>query len=295
MAKQPRTIGGRVVAITGGARGIGKATAAALVREGASVAIGDVDVALAKSTAEELGPSVRAYPVDVTSRPSFAEFLDSVERDLGPLDVLVNNAGIMPIGALLEEDDATAHRLVDINVHGVIYGVKEALPRMLARGSGHVVNLASVAGKAGFPHLATYCATKHAVVGLSESMRAELRGTAIELTCVMPALVNTELTSGVDAGRGVHKAEPEDVADSIVEALRQPRFEVYVPRSVGRIKRFLDFMPRSAAEALGRLLDSDKVMARADMAGRAAYERRIAGAEPTPLEPAEDPAEQKVA
>jgi NADP-dependent 3-hydroxy acid dehydrogenase YdfG len=287
MAKQPRTVSGRVVAITGGARGIGKATAAALVREGASVAIGDVDLALAESTAEELGPSVRAYPVDVTSRPSFAEFLDSVERDLGPLDVLVNNAGIMPIGALLEEDDATAHRLVDINVHGVIYGMKEALPRMLARGSGHVVNLASVAGKAGFPHLATYCATKHAVVGLSESMRAELRGTAIELTCVMPSLVNTELTSGIRAGRGVDKVEPEDVAAAIVGALREPRFEVYVPRSVGRIKRFFDFMPRRIAEALGRVLDADKLMVQADMATRAGYERRIAEPEAEQLETSE--------
>jgi NAD(P)-dependent dehydrogenase (short-subunit alcohol dehydrogenase family) len=295
MARPTRTLHGRTVAITGGARGIGKATAAALIRAGARVAIGDLDVELARGTAEELGPDVRAYDLDVTSRPSFGGFLDAVERDLGPLDVLVNNAGIMPISPLLEEDDATAIRLLDINVHGVIFGMKEALPRMLPRGGGHVVNLASVAGKAGFPHLATYCATKHAVVGLSEAMRAELRGTGIEFTCVMPALVNTELTSGVQAGRGVHKAEPEDVADAIVEALRQPRFEVYVPRSVGRIKRFLDFMPRSAAEALGRMLDSDKVMARADMTGRAAYERRIAGAEPTPLEPAEDPAEQKVA
>src|SRR3954452_3893074 len=281
MAKQPRTIGGRVVAITGGARGIGKATAAALVREGASVAIGDVDLALAQSTAEELGPSVRAYPVDVTSRPSFAEFLDWVERDLGPLDVLVNNAGIMPIGALLEEDDATAHRLVDINVHGVIYGVKEALPRMLARGSGHVVNLASVAGKAGFPHLATYCATKHAVVGISEALRSELRDSGIEFTCVMPSLVNTELTSGVKAGRGVKKAEPEDVADAIVDALRVPTFDVYAPKSVGRISAAAPPVPpfavsaprwvgrisavmymlrRAGREAIGRALDADKVM-----------------------------------
>ncbi|MFL5913974.1 MAG: SDR family oxidoreductase [Gaiellaceae bacterium] len=282
MAKQARAIGGRVVAITGGARGIGKATAAALVREGATVAIGDIDVALAQSTAEGLGPNVSAYHVDVTRRPSFADFLNSVERDLGPLDVLVNNAGIMPIGSLLEEDDDTAHRLVDINVHGVINGVKEALPRMLAHGSGHVVNLASVAGKAGFPHLATYCATKHAVVGLSESMRAELRGTAIEVTCVMPSLVNTELTSGIRAGRGVDKVEPEDVAAAILGALREPRFEVYVPRSVGRIKRFFDFLPRPLAEALGRVLDADKLMVQADMGTRAAYERRIAQAEEEP-------------
>ena len=295
MAKAARTLERRTVAITGGARGIGKATAAALVRAGARVAIGDLDVALARSTAEELGSGVRAYELDVTSRPSFAAFLDAVERDVGPLDVLVNNAGIMPISPLLDEDDATAVRLLDINVHGVIFGMKEALPRMLPRGGGHVVNLASVAGKAGFPHLATYCATKHAVVGLSEAMRAELSDTGIEITIVMPALVNTELTSGVQAGRGVRKAEPEDVADAIVEALRRPRLEVYVPSSVGRIKRFLELLPRPAAEAVARFFESDKVMVRADMAGRAAYERRIADSEPTPLETSDEQDRERVA
>src|SRR3954465_7683136 len=212
MAKQAKSLNGRVVAITGGARGIGKATAAALVREGARVGIGDVDSTLAEQTAAELGGSVRAYALDVTSRPSFAAFLDGVERDLGPLDVLINNAGIMPVGPFLEEDDASAIRQFDINVHGVIFGMKEALPRMLKRGSGHVVNLASVAGKGGFPHLATYRSTKHAGCGLSGAVRAELRGTCIEFTCVMPSLVNTELTSGLKAGRRIKKAEIEQMA-----------------------------------------------------------------------------------
>jgi NAD(P)-dependent dehydrogenase (short-subunit alcohol dehydrogenase family) len=287
MAKQAKSLNGRVVAITGGARGIGKATAAALVREGARVGIGDVDVALAEQTADELGPNVRSYELDVTSRPSFAAFLDSVESDLGPLDVIVNNAGIMPVGPFLEEDDASAVRQFDINVHGVMFGMKEALPRMLGRGSGHVVNLASVAGKGGFPHLATYCGTKHAVVGLTESLRGELQDSGIEFTCVMPALVNTELTSGVKAGRGVKKAEPEDVADAIVDALKVPRFDVFVPRSVGGINKFMTMLPRAGREAIAHFLQADKVMVNADMRGRAAYEQRAARSEPTPLETAD--------
>src|SRR3954453_18638169 len=97
MAKQPKSLDGRVVAITGAARGIGKATAAALVRQGAKVAIGDVDVQLAQATADELGEDVRAYKLDVTKRPSMVAFLDAAERDLGPLDVMINNAGIMPV------------------------------------------------------------------------------------------------------------------------------------------------------------------------------------------------------
>src|SRR5947209_2241709 len=282
MAKQLRPLSGRVVAITGGARGIGRATAAALVTAGARVGIGDIDAALARDTAAALGPAVRAYELDVTSRSSFAAFLDGVEADLGPLDVLVNNAGIMPVAPFLDESDAAAIRQVDINLHGVMFGMKEALPRMVARGSGHVVNLASVAGKAGFPHLATYCATKHAVVGVSEAVSRELEGRGIDFTCVMPALVNTELTAGVAAGRGVKKTEPEDVAAAIVDTLRQPRFEVYVPRVVGTINKVMSVLPRRGREAVGRLLEADKVMVRADMSGRGAYERRVAADEPVP-------------
>src|SRR4051795_4600363 len=284
MAKEPRSLNGRVIAITGGARGIGKATAAALVREGARVGIGDIDAELAQRTADELGNGVRAYGLDVTSRPSVSEFVDSVERDLGPLDVMINNAGIMPVGPFAEESDASAVRQLDINVHGVLFGMKEALPRMLPRRSGHIVNLASVAGKGGFPHLATYCASKHAVVGLTEAVRGEHRPNGIEFTLVMPAMVNTELTAGVKAGRGVEKAEPEDVADAIVEALQLDRFEVYVPEAVGRISKIMNMMPRRAAEAIGHYLEADQVMVQADMSGRKAYEERVANSEPTPLE-----------
>jgi NAD(P)-dependent dehydrogenase (short-subunit alcohol dehydrogenase family) len=287
MAKQPKSLNGRVVAITGGARGIGKATAHALVREGARVAIGDLDVDLARKTAEELGSGVRAYELDVTSRPSVAAFLDSVESDIGPLDVMVNNAGIMPITPFLEETDASAVRQLDINVHGTMFGMKEALPRMLGRRSGHVVNLASVAGKNGFPYLATYCASKHAVIGMTEAVRGEFAKSGIEFTLVMPAMVDTELTAGVKAGRGVEKAKPEDVADAIVDALKLPKLDVYVPKAVGRIGKVMTMMPRSVAEKIGHLLEADTVMVKADMSGRRAYEERVANSEPTPLETAD--------
>src|SRR3954469_3954866 len=291
LAKQARDLNGRVVAITGGARGIGRATAEALLRAGARVAIGDIDAELARRTAAEINADSRAYHLDVTSRPSFATFLDSVEHDLGPLDVLVNNAGIMPVGAFLEESDAAAVRQLDINVHGVLFGMKEALPRMLPRRTGHVVNLASVAGKGGFPHLATYCATKHAVIGATEALRMEHRNSGVEFSCVMPALVDTELTSGVKAGRGLKKARAEDVADAIVDVLREPRFDVFVPREVVYISKFMALLPRRGAEAVARLLEADKLMVQADMGGRAAYEQRVAHSEPSPLETADPAAE----
>lgn len=280
MAREARSLRGKVVAITGGARGIGKATAKALVREGAKVAIGDLDRELAEQTAAELGSDALALELDVTRRDSFEGFLDQVEERLGSLDVLVNNAGIMPLGQLVDEDDLTAQRMIDINVHGVLFGTKLALSRMQRRGSGHLVNIASQAGKGGFPGGATYCGTKHFVVGLSEAVRAELRGSGIEVSCVMPAVVNTELGSGLPETRAIKKLEPEDVAAAIVDALQRPRFDVWVPRESVGVYKLMQLLPRGAREGLGRLLKADKVLADADHGVRASYEDRAAHSEP---------------
>jgi NADP-dependent 3-hydroxy acid dehydrogenase YdfG len=276
MAKVTRSLAGQVVAITGGARGIGRATAAALITQGARVAIGDIEAPLAEGTAQELGGGTIGLPLDVTNRDSFDAFLTEVESRLGPLDVLINNAGIMPIGVFVEETDATAHRMIDINLHGVIYGSKLALERFLPRGRGHLVNIASAAGKAGFPGGATYCATKHAVVGLTEAIRAEIRDTDIWTSVVMPIVVHTELGSGLPETRGFKAVEPEDVAAEIVEALQTGRFEVFVPRSVGRLFRAQALIPRRAMEAMARVLKGDQVLMQPDHGARAAYEARMA-------------------
>ena len=290
MAKVPRSLAGQVVAITGGARGIGRATAAALIAQGARIAIGDIDASLAERTAQELGNGTIGLALDVTDRASFATFLDEVESRLGPLDVLINNAGIMPVGQFVDETDATAKRMIDINLSGVIFGSKLALERFLPRGRGHIVQIASAAGKAGFPGGATYCATKHAVVGLSEAIRAEIHGTNVEISVVMPVGVNTELYSGLPAPRGFKTAEPEDVANAIVEALQTGRYEVFVPKSVGAVFRLNALMPRKATEAIGRFLKGDQVLSHPDHVARAAYEARmqesVALAEQEPPAPA---------
>ncbi len=276
MAKAPQPLGGKVVAITGGARGIGRATAQALIAHGARVAIGDIDAALAEQTAAELGSGTAGLPLDVTDRTSFDRFLQDAEQRLGPLDVLINNAGIMPIGPFIEETDATAKTLVDINIHGVIFGSKLALERFLPRGSGHLVNIASAAGKSGFPGGATYCATKHAVVGLSEAIRAEVRDTDIGVSVVMPVVVNTQLGSGLPETRSFKVVEPEDVAGAIVEALQYNRYEVYVPKSTKALFRMKALMPVRVMEAVGRALKGDQVLANPDHARRAQYEQRMA-------------------
>jgi NADP-dependent 3-hydroxy acid dehydrogenase YdfG len=282
MARAPRTLDGRVVAITGAARGIGRATVRACVRAGMRVAIGDLDLQTAERTAADVGAATIAIELNVCDRASLARFLDETERRLGPLDVLVNNAGIMQLGAFAEEDDATARRQVEINVHGVIHGMKEALPRMLARGSGHIVNIASTAGKVGFAGAATYCGTKHFVVGVSEAVRAELRTTAIELTCILPGVVNTELSAGVPEARFVRHIDPADVADAVVDALRRPRFEVFVPRRIAPLTRLGAVAPRSVRDGFGRLLALDRVRGRPDAAARRAYEQRAAQSDGAP-------------
>jgi NAD(P)-dependent dehydrogenase (short-subunit alcohol dehydrogenase family) len=274
MAKQRRSLSGKVVAITGGARGIGKATAEALVRRGSRVAIGDVDLALAEETAAGLGGGSVALPLDVGDRASFEAFLAEAEHQLGPIDVVINNAGIMPVTPFVEESEDSFRRQIEINLIGVIHGTQLAMERMLPRNSGHIVNIASQAGKAGFPGIATYSATKHAVVGLSEAVRQELRGRAVEISCVMPTVVNTELTAGVGQ-KWVKPVEATDVAEAIVDALEAPRFDVYVPKANGALLRAGALMPRAAAEAVSRAMGTDKLMTEVDHGARAAYEERV--------------------
>jgi short-subunit dehydrogenase len=282
MARQPRILAGETAAITGAARGIGRATAQALTRKGMRVAIGDLDLETARATASELGPTAVALELDVTDRDSFRAFLNDTEEQLGPVDVLINNAGIMPIGRFIDEDDLTAQRMIDINLHGVIIGMKLALERMLPRGHGHIVNISSQAGKFPTPGGATYSATKHAVVGLTESVRGEVRlmDADIKLSYVMPYVVNTELGGGLGHARGFKNLEPSEVADAIVDALEHGTVEVWVPKSAKPRIVLAMLAPRRVAEGIAHAVRADRVLADADADARRAYELRAAASEP---------------
>jgi NAD(P)-dependent dehydrogenase (short-subunit alcohol dehydrogenase family) len=272
-----RDLTGKVVVVTGGARGIGAATTRALHAAGARVAIGDLDLDVAERTAKEVG-DVLALRLDVTDHAGYTAFLDEVEGALGPIDVLINNAGIMPVHEFELEPAASIDRQLAINVRAVIHGCQEAIRRMKPRGQGHIVNIASAAGKFGFPGVATYCASKHAVVGLSEALHLELHGTGIEVSCVMPAIVRTELANGVRDNPLMKSSNPEDVADAIVDALRRPRFDVFVPRSMAGMNRFFRVLPRGPVEAFARAIKADtSLMQAAHSPERAAYEKRVSG------------------
>ncbi len=272
-----RNLTGKVVAITGAARGIGLATAKAFLREGARVAISDIDEIALKDVADDLGPDCLGVQADVTDATSLRSFIDAVEDQLGPLDVMVNNAGIMPTGALLDEGEAIARKTMEINVLGVITGTKRALESMVPRGRGVIVTLASMAGETPAPGLATYNASKFGALGFTLATRAEFAPHGIDVVAVLPAFVNTELTSGTTGVAGISNVEPEDVADAIVAAVRssRPRAKVYVPRTAGAIVRTGVLMPEAVQRLLTRLFKADTVMLDYDPEARRAYHDRI--------------------
>ncbi|MGW5141416.1 SDR family oxidoreductase [Nocardia beijingensis] len=274
---EAKQIRGKVVVITGGARGIGFATATTLQALGAQIAIGDID----ETTVKESG-TARGFEfygkLDVTDHDSFDGFLDEVERTLGPIDVLINNAGIMPTGRVVDEPDPLTRRILDINVYGVILGSKLALRRMLPRGGGHIINIASLAGETHIPGLATYNASKHAVLGFTDTLREEYRGTGVRFSSVLPTLTNTELGSGVTAPKLLRAAEPEEIADAVAKLIVAPKSKVRVTAVAGFISQFVGLLPEALGDGIGRALGSGRAfLDDVDADKRKAYEERARG------------------
>jgi NAD(P)-dependent dehydrogenase (short-subunit alcohol dehydrogenase family) len=271
----PVNLQGAVVAITGGARGIGLAIAEALSAAGARVSLGDVDVALAKKEAKRLGAF--AHVLDVRKRDSFAEFLRATTAALGPVTVLVNNAGIMPMGSFLDEDPALSDAQIDINFRGVLIGMQSALPAMIASGHGHIVNVASLCGRFALPGAAVYCGTKFAVVGMTETVAAEYRDSGVNFTVIMPSAVRTELISGSDtASRGLPVVSPEEVAAAVVHSIQAPRLFVAVPGYMETARTVYDMLPERVRDMGRRLIDDHRLLKKLDRKAHASYDQRIA-------------------
>lgn len=268
---------GRRVAVTGGAQGIGRAIGEALIAAGASVALGDVQDAAVRQTAAEIGAT--GHHLDVTDTAGFEAFLDQATSDLGGLDVLVNNAGIMPIGPFLQESPGVTRRTIEIDVLGVLTGTRLAGVRFAAQGSGHIVNIASVMGTLASPNAATYCASKYAVVGFSEALRQEWRGSGVHISAICPGFVRTELIAGMSAPGPLERflvVNPEDVATAVVAELANGASRtVFVPKAVGLVSRGTAPLPAALVDAVFRLSGGNKVTAELDREQRAAYQARI--------------------
>ncbi|MBX7431965.1 SDR family oxidoreductase [Mycobacterium sp. Y57] len=274
-------IRGKTIAITGAARGIGYATAAALLERGARVVIGDREVVLQESAVAELGRygQVSGYPLDVTDPESFAAFLDKARTDgRGQIDVLINNAGVMPVGPFLEQSEQAIRSAIEVNFYGVLTGCRLVLPEMAARRSGHIVNIASVAGMLAVPGQAVYAGTKFAVVGVSTALADEFAPQGVEVSCVMPTFTNTELIAGTHTSSAQKPVEPEDIAAAVVKILDKPTTLVSVPPALRFISAITPVLAPKARRWLAHKMGNDTVFLDFDRGARDGYERRAQAA-----------------
>jgi NADP-dependent 3-hydroxy acid dehydrogenase YdfG len=270
-------IKGKTIVITGAARGIGFATARALLARGAQVVIGDRDLATLEAAVgrlSELGLA-SGHPLDVTDPESFATFLDKARSDGdGHVDVLINNAGVMPIGAFLEQSDEAIRTSIEVNFCGVLTGCRLVLPEMVRRRSGHIVNVASLAGVMAVPGQVVYAGTKFAVVGLSTALADEFAPHAVEVTVVMPPFTNTELISGTRPVSANKPVEPEDIAAAIVKVLDKPKTHVSVPGAVRLPLTVIAMLGPRGRRWVQRRTGSDRVFLDFDSDVRRSYEER---------------------
>ncbi len=275
MSKAQPVRAGTIV-ITGAARGIGLATAAILAGRGNRIVMSDIDGELAAEKAAELGERATGHGLDVTDRDAFRAHLEMVESEFGPIDVLINNAGIASASPnILDQDPEITERTIDINLKGVMNGTIEAIRLMEPRRRGHVVNVASLAGVMGVPGLAAYAASKFGVVGFTESVRMEFSDKGLVFTCVMPGPVATGMMDGTSSSPIVSMLSPEEMAAGIASAVESGRPRVALPRSSYLLARLTSILPPTFGIKLGRWTRIDRIYTDVNPAARADYEQRI--------------------
>jgi NAD(P)-dependent dehydrogenase (short-subunit alcohol dehydrogenase family) len=195
-----KRLDGKCALITGAARGIGLAFARAYVREGARVVIADIHEDGARRAAEELGPSARAVQMDVSDQLSIAEGVDMAINEMGQIDILINNAAIFTAAPVVDIEPSDFQRAFDINVAGTLFTLQAVARHMIQRGGGgKIINMASQAGRRGEPLVAVYCATKAAVISLTQSAGLNLIEHGINVNAISPGVVDGEHWEGVDS------------------------------------------------------------------------------------------------
>jgi NADP-dependent 3-hydroxy acid dehydrogenase YdfG len=225
----------KVIIITGASSGIGYRTALTLSREGATIVAGArrVDkLESLKQAVKDQNGEILINQLDVTKREDCTNLANSAIDKYGKIDVLINNAGLMPLSFIKNLKINEWDRMVDVNIKGVLYSTASVIPHMLANKSGHIVNISSIAGRLVFPAGSVYCATKHAVTAFSEGLRQELsQRSNIRVTCIEPGVVATELNNTITDSslqgflESVKKMEPlqaQDIANAILFAIDSP-------------------------------------------------------------------------
>lgn len=232
---------GKVVLVTGAGRGMGELHARNFAKEGARVVLTDVDEGAVKRAAQYIrdqGGEAHAYLADISDRSACFALERSVTSEVGPVDVLINNAGIVESGLVMDMSEASIRRIVDVNLLGQIWMMQAFMPAMLSRKSGHVVNICSYAGKLGAAYLATYCATKFALIGFTDSLRQEIHRKGVTLTIVNPGYIKTGMFEGSKVPKLTRWQDPQKVADALLEGVKRDRFEVFWPRWLGHLVSF---------------------------------------------------------
>jgi len=255
---------GKIVVVTGAGSGIGRATALAFAQEGARIAASDIDQARLDALRAELGDRLLlAQRVDVSDRAQVAAFAAAVHEKAPAADVIVNNAGVAVGGTFLDTSLDDWDWLLGVNLKGVVHGCHYFIPAMVARGSGHVINISSILGIYPAPQVTAYVASKFAVLGLSQSLRAELAPHGVGVTAICPGMINTGIIEGGRMNGGVAAlkpklastfsrggAPPSVVAKSILDAVRTNPAVQTVGRDAWTIHALTRMAPRIAT-ALG--------------------------------------------
>jgi NAD(P)-dependent dehydrogenase (short-subunit alcohol dehydrogenase family) len=260
---------GAAAIVTGGASGIGQSIVRALAAREARVIIADIDGEGAEAEAAALrakGCEAAAKTVDVTDAAAVERLVADVEKRWGRLDFLFNNAGIMYVGELRDMGDDAWQRLIDVNLWGVANGVRAAYPRMARQGSGCIVNTGSIAGLGPAPGFAIYAATKHAVVGLSQSLRAEARQYGVQVNVLCPGFVNTPMVrnasfagmDGAAAAAAMRKhgafAEPNQVAADLMKGIERDTPVIVTPATARLAMAILRYAPFTGELFAGRFM-----------------------------------------
>ena len=245
--------------------------------------IGDRDQGALDAAVAELATAgtVSGHLLDVSDRQSFAEFLDLARSDgRGRIDVLINNAGVMPVGAFIGQTQQAIRSSIEVNLYGVLNGCQLVLPEMVARRSGHIINIASMAGVMAIPGQVVYAATKYGVVGLSVAMADEFASRGVQVSVVMPPFTQTDLIAGTKSSGVGKPVKPDVVATAIVGALDKPRTHVSVPQPVRFVGPVVSMLGPRGRRWFNKRIGADKLfLDDVDHAARAFYEERAQSAQ----------------